>query len=132
MACLKINISPSIQQNAILLYLISWKKSVGIPRICESIFSKLLTLEVGDIRPPLRIEVKLDLGILPWWLWGCQNLQRHPFSLIFDLLWFDGKIHNSRRWNSNKVCFDFRKEWIFVFKFTGTKMIKITQPYSLQ
>ena len=26
---------------------------------------KLLTLETGDIRPPLRIEVKLDLGILP-------------------------------------------------------------------
>ena len=28
-------------------------------------FSKLLTLETGEVRPPLRIEVKLDLGILP-------------------------------------------------------------------
>ena len=65
MACFKINISPPIKQNTILLQLICWEKVLEFLEFVKVFSQKLLTLEVGDIRPPLRIEVKLDLGILP-------------------------------------------------------------------
>ena len=132
MACFKINISPPIQQNAILLQLISWEKAMVFLEFVKVFSEKLLTLETGDIRPPLRIEVKLDLGILPLMT---LRLPKSSTASVFTkfrppLIWRKNsqlqevKFEQSLFWFSQGV--DFR------FKFTGTNMTKITQPYSLQ
>ena len=128
MACFKINISPPIQQNTILLQLISWEKAMEFLEFVKVFSKKLLTLEVGDIRPPLRIEVKLDLGILPLMT---LRLPKSSTASVFTkfrppLIWRKNsqlqevKFEQSLFWFSQGV--DFR------FKFTGTNMIKITQP----
>ena len=92
------------------------RKSDGIPRICESIFSKLLTLEVGDIRPPLRIEVKLDLGILPLMT---LRLPKSSTASVFTKFWppliwrknsqlQEVKFEQSLFWFSQGVDFRFQ------------------------